>query len=273
MLCFIDSLGYIAEVQYSNTLRITPTALCDSPLQGTQAQLIELSASDSFVGFRACTDAGGLRGLSFTTALGGQLSCGMQGGSCKAFSSRSTYPLRGLQGSCAGPSSRQKQPLRMLPRVVGITAACWTPQQQPRLGKGMALRLLDTHIPTGSCPPVTILSGMICSPGKPPCTSTSPALLTTIQAFTCRAANLLQQRSKQLLPYSYNLGMRVLVLMLQGALLVKAKGEEACLAKPAPLVTSLLGAPHHASRVHQAPPHSLQGKADVVSVFLCNLCA
>lgn len=171
-MCFTDSLGYIAEVQYSNTLRITPTALCDSPLQDTQAQVLELSASDSFVGFRACTDAGGLRGLSFTTALGGQLSCGLPGGSCKAFSSHSTYPLRGFQGSCAGPSSRQKHAFRMLPRVVGITAACWTPQpQQQRLGKGIVLR---QTVQTGSRPSATFLSGTVKCLGKSPCTSCKP---------------------------------------------------------------------------------------------------
>jgi hypothetical protein len=99
MSCFIDSAGYIADVQYSTTVRNTPVSLCnanDWQLQAAQRESFELSPSDYFVSFKACSStSGGLRGLAFLTSLGAELTCGSLTGS-----SRSTYPLRGMQAAC-----------------------------------------------------------------------------------------------------------------------------------------------------------------------------
>jgi hypothetical protein len=138
--CFIDSAGYIADVQYSTTVRNTPVSLCnaqDWQLQAAQLQAYELSPSDYFVSFRACSStSGGLRGLAFLTSLGAELTCGsLTGSSCRRFSSRSTYPLRGMQAACqthstAGPARGDAEPA-VSTRVSSITAACWVPKRSP----------------------------------------------------------------------------------------------------------------------------------------------
>jgi hypothetical protein len=134
--CYTDENGYISDMQFSNTLRTTPVSLCGTPdwqLQDTQLQILELSASDTILRLKACTDSDGLRGLLFMTALGAELSCGTITSSCSVFSSRSNYPLRGFQGSCQsmGPSGWQlrgwsKQPST---RVTSVTGASWVYQQ------------------------------------------------------------------------------------------------------------------------------------------------
>lgn len=139
VVCFIDSSGYLADVQFSNTQRNTPVSACGSQqrqLDNSRPEVIEISSSDTFLRMRACGDAGGLRGLEFKTALGEVLSCGRpQVGSCRVFSSRSTYPLRGFQATCENlnPGNRHRGQ-SVVTRVSSIKAACWTPARQPAPG-------------------------------------------------------------------------------------------------------------------------------------------
>jgi hypothetical protein len=137
VLCYIDSSGYLADVQYSNTMRNTPVSACGTQqwqLESSQLQSIQLSGSDSILRFRACGDAGGLRGLVFRTSLGAELSCGSPQGSssCRSFSSRSTYPLRGFSATCANlnPGQHTLRNQGLVTRVSSIKAACWTPARQ-----------------------------------------------------------------------------------------------------------------------------------------------
>jgi hypothetical protein len=145
-------------VQYSTTVRNTPVSLCNAQnwqLQAAQLQAYELSPSDYFVSFRACSStSGGLRGLAFVTSLGAELTCGsLTGSSCRRFSSRSTYPLRGMQAACQTHSTagqgRGDGALTVATRVSSITAACWVPRRQPRSPGGQAHVLLlgfcDVH--------------------------------------------------------------------------------------------------------------------------------
>jgi hypothetical protein len=127
-------------VQYSTTVRNTPVSLCnaqDWQLQAAQRESFELSASDYFISFRACSStSGGLQRLAFLTSLGAELTCGsLTGSSCRSFSSRSTYPLRGMQAACKTHSTGQGRgdtELAVATRVSSITAACWVPRRQPR---------------------------------------------------------------------------------------------------------------------------------------------
>jgi hypothetical protein len=105
-------------------------------LDGSRPEVIEISSADTFLRMRACGDAGGLRGLEFRTSLGEVLSCGRpQAGSCRVFSSRSTYPLRGFQATCENlnPGNRHRGQ-SLVTRVSSIKAACWTPARQPAPG-------------------------------------------------------------------------------------------------------------------------------------------
>lgn len=150
VFCFIDSWGYLADVQFSNTIRTTPVSLCGTPqgwqLQHMQQQVLELSAADSFVYFRACGDSGGLRELVFHTALGAELGCGSPGsGGCRFFSSRSTYPLRGFQATCVDTTPKHRHEGMSLTRVSSITGACWSPQRQaPSTSKSLST-VLQQH--------------------------------------------------------------------------------------------------------------------------------
>ena len=138
-------------MQYSTTVRNTPVSICnaqDWQLQAAQLQSYELSASDYIVSFRACSStSGGLRGLAFMTSLGAELTCGsLTGSSCRSFSSRSTYPLRGMQAACQTHSTAGRAggdaALAVATRVSSITAACWTYRRSPRSQGGQALVLL-----------------------------------------------------------------------------------------------------------------------------------
>jgi hypothetical protein len=131
VLCYIDSLGYLADVQYSNTMRNTPVSACGSQqwqLESVQLQTIQLSGSDSILRFRACGDTGGLRGLVFRTSLGAEMSCGSPEGSisCRSFSSCSTYPLRGFSATCKNfnPGQHKHGGWGLVTRVSNIKAAC-----------------------------------------------------------------------------------------------------------------------------------------------------
>jgi hypothetical protein len=163
-MCYIDSHGYLADVHFSNTLRTTPVSLCSTPerqLQDTQLQIVQISGSDSFLRFKSCTDSRGLRGLVFKTALNAELTCGTVTSSCRVFSSRSNYPLRGLQGICQNTGSLRPQPHKQQQqqrshhqqqqqhswgpganRVTNITAACWTPQRSASQSGATALSIL-----------------------------------------------------------------------------------------------------------------------------------
>lgn len=152
VVCFIDSSGYLADVQFSNTQRNTPVSACGTQawqLDGSRAEVMELSDSDTFLRMRACGDAGGLRGLEFRTALGTQLSCGRpQADSCRVFSSRSTYPLRGFQATCENlnPGNRHRDQ-SLVTRVSSIKAACWTPARRPAAGGALSVVCVVGHSP------------------------------------------------------------------------------------------------------------------------------
>jgi hypothetical protein len=118
-------------------MRNTPVSACGTQqwqLESAQLQTIQLSGSDSILRFRACGDPGGLRGLVFRTSLGAELSCGSPQGSssCRSFSSRSTYPLRGFSATCENlnPGQHKHRGQGLVTRVSSIKAACWTPARQ-----------------------------------------------------------------------------------------------------------------------------------------------
>jgi hypothetical protein len=207
VMCYVDNQGYLADVHLSNTLRTTPVSLCGTPewqLQDTQLQIIQISASDSFLRFRACTDSGGLRGLVFKTALDAELSCGTVTSSCRVFSSRSTYPLRGLSGTCQSMGSLRAQPHKQqqqqrphhqqqqqqqrrwgpgVTRVTNITAACWTPQRSAsQSGVTVAhscLRMLQYSVSCGC-------RGSV-DPGSVCCTTRSTVTKLTGSTVSCTA--------------------------------------------------------------------------------------
>ncbi|KAF6263495.1 hypothetical protein COO60DRAFT_1624587 [Scenedesmus sp. NREL 46B-D3] len=117
--CYIDRQGYLADVSYYSTSAEEELAVCGSSMQQlaqTQLAGVVRSVGEVITGVQVCSDAAGVRGLTFQTSLSQAYSCGQASGSCSSLAGGGAA-LAGLGAVCGSAGA--------LLRVQGINSPCW----------------------------------------------------------------------------------------------------------------------------------------------------